>query len=60
MAKCCFLDKSFPNDPVASCFLAECDKSATLLLIKSKNGPPYIRAGRFVASGCATVRLLKE
>ena len=25
-----------------------------------ENGPPYIRPGRFVASGCATVRLLKE
>jgi hypothetical protein len=31
-----------------------------LILPKRKNGPPYIRADRFVASGCATVRLLKE
>jgi hypothetical protein len=30
--------------------LEKCDKSATLVLMKRKNGPPYIRAGRVKAS----------
>jgi uncharacterized protein YodC (DUF2158 family) len=39
--------------------LAACDKFATPVPMKNKNGAPRMRVGRFAASGYATVRSFK-